>query len=87
MIKIYNPDDLEKLKTLQDTKSLLKAERLKEKLGKQGFHFDIKELFEPVTENQKQNQIEQQGLSINKNKRYMSFLKLQHKEWKIRPRQ
>ena len=34
----------------------MEAERLKEKLGKQDFHYDMKEVFEPVTENQKQNQ-------------------------------
>ena len=49
------------LKKLQESKSLLKAERLKEKLGKQDFHYDMEEVFEPVTakqveatENQKQ---------------------------------
>ena len=49
------------LKKLQESKSLLKAERLKEKLGKQDFHNDMEEVFEPVTakqveatENQKQ---------------------------------
>ena len=38
---------------LSGTKSLIKAERLKEKLGKQDFHYDMEEVFEPVTENQK----------------------------------
>ena len=52
MYSIHNRDDLEKLKKLQETKSL-KAERLKEKLGKQDFHYDMEEVFEPVTENQK----------------------------------
>ena len=55
--------NLEKLKKLQETKSSLKAERLKEKLGKQDFHYDMEEVFEPVTENQKQNQTKQQELS------------------------
>ena len=53
MYSIHNRDDLEKLKKLQETKSSLKAERIKEKLGKQDFHYDIEEVFEPVTENQK----------------------------------
>ena len=53
MYSIHNRDDLEKLKKLQETKSSLKAERLKEKLGKQDFHYDMEEVFEPVTENQK----------------------------------
>ena len=63
MYSIHNRDDLEKLKKLQETKSSLKAERLKEKLGKHDFHYDMEEVFEPVTENQKQNQTKQQELS------------------------
>ena len=63
MCSIHNRDDLEKLKKLQETKSSLKAERLKEKLGKQDFHYDMEEVFEPVTENQKQNICKQQELS------------------------
>ena len=56
MYSIHNRDDLEKLKKLQETKSSLKAERLKEKLGKQDFQYDMEEVFEPVTENQKKSQ-------------------------------
>ena len=56
MYSIHNRDDLEKLKKLQKTKSSLKAERLKEKLGRQDFHYDMEEVFEPVTENQKKSQ-------------------------------
>ena len=63
MYSIHNRDDLEKLKKMQETKSSLKAERLKEKLGKQDFHYDMEEVFEPVTENQKQNISKQQELS------------------------
>ena len=61
MYSIHKRDDLEKLKKLQETKSLLHKERIKEKLGKQDFHYDMEEVFEPVTtkqaeatENQKQ---------------------------------
>ena len=61
MYSIHNRDDLEKLKKLQETKSLLRQDRLKEKLGEQDFHYDMEEVFEPVTagqaeatENQKQ---------------------------------
>ena len=36
---------------------------MKEKLGKQDFHYDMEEVFEPVTENQKQNISKQQELS------------------------
>ena len=50
---IHNRDDLEKLNKLKETQLLLKQERLKEKLGKQDFHYDIEEVFEPVTNNQK----------------------------------
>ena len=56
MYSIHNRDDLEKLKKMQESKSLIKAERLKEKLGKQDFHYDMEEVFEPVTENQKKSQ-------------------------------
>ena len=34
----------------------MKAESLKEELGKQDFHYDLEEVFEPVTENQKKIQ-------------------------------
>ena len=54
MYSIHNRDDLGKLKKLQETKSLLHKERIKEKLGKQDFHYDMEEVFEPVTENQQQ---------------------------------
>ena len=43
---------MEKFKKLQETKSLLRKERLKEKLGKQDFHYDLEEVFEPVTTKQ-----------------------------------
>ena len=49
MYTIHNRDDLEKLKKLQKTKELLKIETLREKLGKQDFHYDLKEVFGPVT--------------------------------------
>ena len=48
MYSIHNRDDLEKLKKLQETKSLLYKERIKEKLGKQDFLYDMEEVFEPV---------------------------------------
>ena len=52
MYSIHTRDDLEKLKKLQETKSLVRKERLKEKLGKQNFHYDLEEVFEPVTAKQ-----------------------------------
>ena len=52
MYSIHNRDDLEKLKKLQETKYLLHKDRLKEKLGKQDFHYDMEEVFEPVTTKQ-----------------------------------
>ena len=52
MYSIHTRDDLEKLKKLQETKSLVHKERLKEKLGKQDFHYDLEEVFEPVTTKQ-----------------------------------
>ena len=52
MYSIHTRDDLEKLKNLQETKSLVRKERLKEKLGKQDFHYNLEEVFEPVTTKQ-----------------------------------
>ena len=52
MYSIHTRDDLEKLKKLQETKSSVRNERLKEKLGKQDFHYDLEEVFEPVTTKQ-----------------------------------
>ena len=49
MYSIHDRDDLEKLKKLQETRSLLHKETIKEKLGKQDFHYDMEEVFEPVT--------------------------------------
>ena len=49
MYSIHNRDDSEKLKKLQQSKSLIKAKRLKQLLGKQDFHYDMAEVFEPVT--------------------------------------
>ena len=34
---------------MQESKFLLKAERLKTKLGNQDFHYDMEEDFEPVS--------------------------------------
>ena len=52
MYLIHTRDDLEKLKKLQETKSSVRKERLKEKLGKQDFHYDLEEVLEPVTTKQ-----------------------------------
>ena len=52
MYSYHTRDDLENLKKIQETKSLLRKERLKEKLGKQDFHYDLEEVFEPVTTKQ-----------------------------------
>ena len=52
MYSFHTRDDLEKLKKLQETKSSVRKERLKEKLGKQDFHYDLEEVFEPVTTKQ-----------------------------------
>ena len=42
-------DELKDLVELDDLQSKVKQVRLVEKLGKQGFHYDVKELFEPIT--------------------------------------
>ena len=49
MYSVHNRDELEKIKYLQETKSLLHKERLKKKLGKQDFHYDMEKVLEPVT--------------------------------------
>ena len=64
MYSFHNRDDLEKFKKLQETKPSLKAERLKEKLGKQDFHYDMEEVFEPVTKNQTKQQQQQSEKQI-----------------------
>ena len=51
------------LKNLKETKSPLKAERQKENLGKQDLQYDLEEVFDPLAENQKLNQIKEQSLS------------------------
>ena len=48
---------------MQESKSSLKAERLKEKLGKQDFHDDMEEVFEPVTVKQDEATKNQKQLS------------------------
>ena len=52
MYSIHTRDDLEKLKKLKETKSSVRKERLKKKLGKQDFHYDLEEVFEHVTTKQ-----------------------------------
>ena len=54
---------MEKLKKLQESKSLIKAERLKQLLGKQDFHYDMEEVFEPVTVKQAEATKNQKQLS------------------------
>ena len=56
---IKNTAELKDLEELEDLQSKVKQVRLLEKLGKQGFHYDITEVFEPITKavtdsNQKQ---------------------------------
>ena len=63
MYSIHNRDDLEKLKKLQESKSLIKAERLKQLLGKQDFHYDMEEVSEPVTVKQAEATKNQKKLS------------------------
>ena len=52
MYTIKNRDDLEKLKKLNSLNEKLKEQRLKKKLGRQDFHHNVNELFEPVTKKQ-----------------------------------
>ena len=68
---------------MQETRSLLRQAILKEKLGKQEFHCDMEDVFEPVTakqaedtENQKQNQFQIQQQAKNKYKQSKISLKI-----------
>ena len=42
-------DDIKDLGELDDLRSKVKQVRMVEKIGKQGFHYNIKDLFEPIT--------------------------------------
>ena len=46
---IKTKDDLKDLEDLADVQSKVKQVRLAEILGRQGFHYDTKELFGPIT--------------------------------------
>ena len=45
---IKNKDDLKDLEEFKDLQAKVKQVRLFEKLGKQCFHYDVKELYEPI---------------------------------------
>ena len=45
---IKNVDEWKDLDELDDRQSKVKQVRLVEKLGKQGFHYDLNEQFEPI---------------------------------------
>ena len=87
MYSINNRDELEKLKSLQETKFSLKVEKLKEHLAKQDFQYDMEEVFELVTESQKQSKLNNENILKNEKKRHMNPLKLQHKQKKARLKQ
>ena len=46
---LKNEDELKDLDELADLQSKVKKVTLVEKLGKQGFHYDVRERFEPIT--------------------------------------
>ena len=49
MISSIKINDLKDIEELADLQSKLKQVRLVEKLGRQGYHYDIKEPFEAIT--------------------------------------
>ena len=49
MFAFENKEDLKDLQELEDLQLIVKKVRLVEKLGKQGYHYDIIELVEPIT--------------------------------------
>ena len=50
LFAINNREDLENLNELASLQDQVKAVRLQDKLGKQNFHEDMKEVFEPMTD-------------------------------------
>ena len=48
-----NRDDLEKLEKLTSLQNRVEEVRLQDKLGKQNFHENTEELFEPLTDTKK----------------------------------
>ena len=46
---IKNKDEFEDLGELENLQSKLKQVTLAEKLSKQGYHYDMKKIFEPIT--------------------------------------
>ena len=50
LFAINNREDLENLNELASLQDQLKAEKLRDKLGKQNFHEDMKKVFEPMTD-------------------------------------
>ena len=49
MYAIKRREDLEKINKIVSLQNQVKAIRLKDKLGKQNFHEDLKKVFEPVS--------------------------------------
>ena len=46
---VKNKDDIKELEELPDLQSKVKQVRFEEMLGKQSFHYDSREFFEPIT--------------------------------------
>ena len=76
MYSIHNCDDLEKTeKQLQETRSLIHKQILKEKLGKQDFH-TIWTFSNLLLENRTKTKLINKYFPKGKNKRYVILLKL-----------
>ena len=58
---IKNKIEIKDVDELENLQSNVKQVTLVEKLGKQGFHYDVKELFEPIT-----NSIEDDSKNVTK---------------------
>ena len=77
MYSIRNRDDLERLKDLNETRSLLREERLKERHGKQDFYYNMEEVFKPVTAKQAEaTEKKRNNYLKSKYKRFMILFKL-----------
>ena len=62
---INNREDLQNLNELTSLQDQVKAVRLQDKLGKQNFHEDMKNVFEPVTKSLEKTSQDMKKLSQN----------------------
>ena len=74
-------------KKWRDTRSSIHKQILKEKLGKQDFHYDTKKFLNPLPKTRNKTKQNKKNFPKSKCKRYVILLKQQHKQSKIRQEQ